>query len=106
MRHAEAHVRALSILETKHFVANCVPTTRLLPDLSRMKRREVKFLAADGVHLFTQDLHDLKRHSLAQRQQRINSSRQLPDETGAQQKFVRDNFGIGRVFTQSRDKVS
>src|SRR5215216_6978570 len=106
MRHAEAHVRAFAILETKHLVADRVPTARLLPDLRRVQRRQVKLLAANGIHLFTQDLYDLDRDSLAQRQKRINSCRQLPDETGTQKKFVRNDLRIGRIFAKSRDKVS
>jgi len=106
MRHAEAHVRALAVFETKHLVANRVPAAGLLPDLSRVQGRQVKLLTANGVHLFTQDLHDLKRDSLAQRQVGINPSRQLPDEPGAQEKFVRNDLGVRRVFAQCGYKVS
>src|SRR6185369_13116886 len=102
----KAHIRALAIFETKHLVANRVPTTRLLPDLSRVKGRQEKLLATDGVHLLTQDLHDFDCDSLAQRQKRINPSRQLPDQTGAQKKLVRNDLGIGRIFAKSGNKVS
>src|SRR6185369_4373363 len=106
MRHAKDHVGAFAILETKHLIADRVPTARLLPDLSRMKCGQEKLLTADRVHLFTQDLHDFDCDSLAQRQERINSSRQLPDQSGAQQKLVRNDLGIGRVFAKSWNKVS
>ena len=68
MRHAQAHVGAFAILETKHVIADGVPTTRFLPDFGRMQRRKIEFLATDGIHLFTQNLHDLERDPLAQRQ--------------------------------------
>jgi hypothetical protein len=68
VRHAQAQVRALAIFETKHDVIDRLPTARLLPKLSRMQRRQKEFLTADAVHLFTQNLHDLQRNSLAQRQ--------------------------------------
>src|SRR6185295_17845946 len=106
VRHAEAHVSAFAVFETKHLVADRVPAARLLPDLARVERWQKKLLATDGVHFFAQDLHDLDRDTLAQRQERINSSRQLPDETGTQEKFVRNDFGIGRVFAKSWDEVS
>src|SRR6185369_5936976 len=106
VRHAKTHVRAFAIFETKHLVADRLPTARLLPDLSRVKGRQEKFLATDGVHLLAQDLHDFDCDSLAQRQERIDSSRQLPDQTGAQKKLVRNDLGIGRVFAKSGNKVS
>src|SRR5215470_7343444 len=103
MRHAEAHVRAFAILESKHLLADPIPATRLLPKLRRVKCRQEKLLTADGVHLFTQDLHHFERDSLAQRQQRINTRGQLPDHAGAEEYLVRNDLGISRVFTESWD---
>ena len=71
-----------------------------------MKRRQKKLLAADRVHLFTQDLHDLERDSLAQRQKRVDAGGKLANETCAQQEFVRNDLGVSRVFTESGDKES
>ena len=68
---------AFAILEAKHLVADRVPASRFLPEFGRMQRRQIKLLAADAVHLFAQNLHDLQSDALAQRQIRIDSRGQV-----------------------------
>jgi len=76
-----------------------------LPRFRRVQRRQVEFLAANPVHFFPQNGHDLQRNSLAERKIRINSGRELPYDAGPQQQFVRNDLGVCRVFTQGWDKV-
>jgi hypothetical protein len=57
--HAETHIAIFAILEAKHLVANRVPAARFLPNLRRMQRRQIKLLAANAIHFFTQDGHHL-----------------------------------------------
>ena len=69
VRHAEAHVRALSVFEPEHRLAHHVPASRLLPDLRRMKRGQEKLLTAYCVHLLAYDLHGALRDSPAEREE-------------------------------------
>ena len=105
MRHAEAHVAVFAILEAKHFVTDSVPTSRFLPNLRRMQRGQVEFLATDAVHLFAQNRHNLERHALRHWQVRIDSGAELANQTSAQQEFVRNDFGVCRILAKCRDKV-
>ena len=95
----------LAIFQAKHLVADRVPTARFFPNFSRVQRRQVKLLAADAVHFFAQDLHDLQRDALAQRQVGIDAGAKLADQTGAQQKFVRNDFGVCRIFAKSGNEI-
>ncbi len=59
VRHAQAVVAALPVLEPEHVVAHHLPAARLLPDLGRVEGGEEELLAADGVHLLADDGLDL-----------------------------------------------
>jgi hypothetical protein len=65
---------------------------------------QIEFLTANGIHFFTQDLHDLEGDSLAQREIGINACRQLTNHTGAQQEFMGDDFGVSRIFSKGWDE--
>ena len=71
-----------------------------------MQRRQIKFLPADAVHFFAQNLHDLQSNALPERQIGIDARGKLAHDARAQQQFVRNNFGISRVFAKCRNKIS
>ena len=105
VRHAETKVCALTVFQAKHVVAHHSPAPRLFPNLARVQSGQVKLLTADAVHLFAQDLLDFKRDALGQGEQGIDARSQLPDESSAQQKLVRDDLCVGRVFAQCWDEI-
>ena len=101
----EEEVGVLAVAQAEHVVAHHVPTSGFLPDFRGMKSRQIKFLRTNPIHLFAQDLHDLERDALGHRQVRIDSGAELANQAGAQQKFVRDNFGISRIFAKRGDEI-
>ncbi len=105
MRHAETHVRAFAILKTEHVIADRTPTPRLLPDFRRMQRGQIKLLSTDPVHFLPQNLNDFQGDALAERQIRIDSRGKLAHNARAQKKFVRNDFGISRVFAKCRNEI-
>ena len=105
VRHAETHVRAFAILQTEHVIADRAPTPRLLPDLRRMQRRQIELLPANAVHFFAQNLHYFQGDALSERQIGIDSRGKLAHDAGAQKEFMRNDFGISRVFAKSRNKI-
>ena len=58
VRHAQAEVRALAVLEAKHVVAHARPAPALLPRLARQYTGEIKLLR-NLVHLLAHDTDDL-----------------------------------------------
>ena len=70
-----------------------------------MQRRQIKLLAANAVHLFAQNLHDLQSDALAERQVRIDACGKLAHDSRAQKQFVRNDLSVSRVFAKRRNKV-
>ena len=63
---------------------------------------------AKSVPLSESDSEKLKTalHALAERQIRIDARGKLAHNARAQKKFVRNDFGISRVFAKCRNKIS
>jgi hypothetical protein len=57
-----------AVLEPEHVVAHDVPAAGLLPHFRRVERRQVHFLAADGVHLLAHNPLNLEQRALRQKQ--------------------------------------
>src|SRR5690606_29374347 len=100
VRHAEAVVAALAVLEAKHVFAHHGPPPRLLPDLARMERRQEELLRPDRLHLLADDRLDLEQRAPRQRKLRVDAGGELTDEAGPQQKLVRDHLRVGRRFLE------
>src|ERR1700761_910014 len=103
MRHAQAQLSALAVLQAKHVVAHHRPASALLPNLARMNRRQIKLLP-DRVHLLAHNRDDLVQRPLPKKEVVVNPRAKLPDIPGPQQKFMAGHFGIRRGLAQSRNK--
>jgi hypothetical protein len=57
-----------------------------------------------AVHFLADNLFDFTKRAQAQRQKSINAARELADQPGAQQQFVRNDFRVSRGFAQGRDQ--
>jgi len=66
--------------------------------------RHGDLLAADPVHLFSDDGVDLVHHSLSQRQVDVDPGCQLADQPCPDHQPVADRFGLGRIFFQGWDQ--
>jgi len=64
-----------------------------------MERREMKFLATNPIHLFTDNLHDLHQDSPPKRKETVDPSRQLSNHARANEKLMTHNLSISRVLS-------
>ena len=103
-RHPQANVGAATIFEAEHLLAHHIPPSRLVPDLSRVKRRELELLTTELVHFFTNDFSDLLRDAVSHREQGVDSGHELTHEPRAQQQLVAYCFCITRIVSKSRKK--
>src|SRR5580658_4179941 len=103
MRHPETEVGALAILEAEHVFAHYSPASALLPEIARIQRGQVKFLA-DLVHLLADDTHNFLRSAIAHEQKRIDPGAQLTNVSSADQQFVASDLGISRSLAKRRNK--
>src|SRR5205085_10020082 len=71
VRHREAQVRSLAILEAEHVLAHHRPAAALLPELARIQRRQVELLRADRLHLLADDARDLAQAALPELQHAV-----------------------------------
>ena len=101
--HAQAHVRALAVLQPEQVLAHQRPAPRSLPKLPRMQRRQIKLLP-NPVHLLPDNPHDLVKRARAQKEVGVNPGRQLPDVSRANKKFMGRDLGIRRRLAQCRNK--
>jgi hypothetical protein len=104
VRHAEAVVGPLPVLEPEHVVAHDLPPAALLPDLGRMDRGEEELLAADGVHLLADDPLDLRERASGERQVVVDPRPELPDEAGADEELVGGDLRVGRRLLERGDE--
>src|SRR5436305_11978414 len=68
-----------------------------------MQRRQQELLP-DLVHFLADDADDLVYGTLSEEQIRVNAGGELTDISGADQKFVARDFGVGRRFAQRGNK--
>ena len=68
-----------------------------------MQLGKEELLRADRVHFFADDALDLEQRTPRQREVTVEARRQLPHVSGAQQKLVANDLGLGRRVTQGRD---
>ena len=101
--HAQDHVGVLAVLELEEVVAHQVVAVGLLPDLGGMEGGQEHLLAADGVHLLSDDSLDLETGALPEGQHRVRPGSELTDEPGPDQQAVADRLGIGRGFSECGD---
>jgi hypothetical protein len=79
---------------------------RLLPELGRGEHGRKPLLRADRVELLADDLLDLAVDAPAERQERPEAGRDLPDEAGADKQLVRDGLGVrGRIAQRRQEEL-
>ena len=93
-------VGPLAVLELDHDAFHVVPAPGLLPQLARVHHRRQELLPPDGVHLLPDDAGDLAGHPHPQRQERVGTGHQLPDEPPAHQQPVAGGGRVGRVLPE------
>ncbi len=71
VRHAEHELGTPPIAKPEHLLAHNIQPAGLLPELSRLHGRQQELLSADPVHFLPDDLHDLRAHPHAERQQAV-----------------------------------
>ena len=96
--HGQRHVGALAVLEAEHLAADGVPAAALLPDLRRLQHRHEHLLAADAVHLLTDDLRDLLHDAPAGRQVHVDAGGELAHEAGADHELVAHGLRAGGIL--------
>src|SRR5207302_9249327 len=104
VRHGEAQVRSLAILEAEHVLAHHRPAAALFPHLPRVQRRQVELLPADRVLLLANDARDLEQASLPEGQDAVDPGSQLADESGAHEQLVACHLRIGRNLLEGGDE--
>ncbi len=102
--HAQAIVRLAAILQPEHFVADLLPASALLPELSRVEDRKVELLSADAHHLLADDGLDFASGAKTERKLGVDPGGELAHEAGAQHQLVADRFGVGGIVTKSGDE--
>ncbi len=85
MSHPQAEIAFEAVFQPEHVVAHQVPAAGLLPDFSRVQRRQKHLLPADGIHFFADDSLDFQQGSLGQKQIIVDARSQLAHVAGAQQ---------------------
>ena len=98
MGHRKQHRLVVAVLETQQLRTDRFIAARLLPELGGQHDRHQDLLAVDAVHLFADDLLDLRDDPLADRQQRIDPGGDRADIAAADQEFVTDRLGVFRIF--------
>ncbi len=93
---------AVSVLEAEDLGDRVA--ARLLPELVGREHGHQHLLAADRVHLLTDDLHHLLVDAPAEREERPHARRDLADVPAANEELVRGRLGIGRRLAQGRDE--
>ncbi len=82
-----------------------LPSTRLLPQLSRDNHRHEKLDGTGPVHLFANDLLDLTDGTQPQGQVIIDTGSELANHAGPQHQLMADNFRIRRGFFKSGKEI-
>src|ERR1019366_4436715 len=103
MRHPQAQVGALAVLEAKHIVAHACPAAALLPGFARQNRRQ-KELLPDLVHLLAHDADNLVQRALAEKEIVVDARSELADVAGADEELVAGHFGVCRGLAKSRNE--
>ena len=106
VRHAQAHVAAVAVLEPEHLGPDRVPAAGLLPDLGGEEHRHGDLLPADGVHLLADDGVDLVEHPLAEREVDVDAGGELADEAGPHHEAVAHRLRVGGVVAQGGDEAA
>src|SRR5438067_12941946 len=102
MRHRQAKLRALAVLQPEHVAAHAGPSSALFPNLPRVQGWQVKLLP-NCVHLLANDGDNLVQSTVSQEQVRVKSRPKLADIPGAKQKLMACNLRVGRRLPQSRN---
>ena len=102
--HRQTHLGARAILEAEHLLAHGLPTARCFPQRLWVHAGEEELLAADGVHLFADDVGHLLMHPPAQRQHVVVACVQLTDEAAANQQLVANGLGVTGCISKGGNK--
>ena len=83
----EAILLVVPVAKRKHdaIALITIPALGFVPQLFRLKDRQIDFQSADGVHLFPHNVLDLGEHSHSERSKNENTCRELSDVTAADQ---------------------
>ncbi len=100
MSHPEAQLSRFAVVQSEQLITHDLPAPALLPHLGRVQDGEEELLAADGVHLFADDLRDLTGDPQAQGQQGVGAGHQLANEARPNQQPVADGFRVGGILPQ------
>ena len=103
VRHAQAELGALAVLQAKHVVAHSGPAAALLPRLAGQNAGQEELLP-DLVHLFADDADDLVQRALPEEEVVVNARAELANVTGPQQELVAGHFGVCRGLAKGRNK--
>ena len=105
VRHGQAEVPAVAVLQPRHFAADLLPASAFSPQFGGLHHGQRHLLTADGVHLLADDLLDTVFDPLAEGQVGEDAGRHLPDETGAQEKLMADQFRFALGIAVGLEKV-
>ncbi len=100
VRHRQDVLRAFAVLEAEELLDEVA--LRLLPQLERREDGHEHLLRADRVLLLANDLRDLLVDAPAEREERPDAGRDLPDEAAADEQLVRHRVRVGGRFAQGR----
>jgi hypothetical protein len=103
MGEGEDKVGAAPVLELEQLIDLVAPG--LPPWLGRLEDRHEHLLAADGVHLLADDLHDPLVDAPPRRQPGPQPGADLADEPGADHELVGERLGVGRRFALGGQEV-
>ena len=100
------HVAFMPIPDAQHLLAVVVVAPALAPKLRRLDRRHQHFLRTGRVLLLAHDALDIAQHAIAERQPRVDASRCLPHQAGAQHQPVRGDLRFGRRLLHGRNEAT
>ena len=100
MGHGQAKVAAVPVLQPGHVAPDLLPPSALPPEIRRLHHGQRHLLAADGVHLFADDLFDASLDPQAEGQVGEDAGSHLPDETRAKEQLVAGGFRVALCLAQ------
>ena len=100
MRRSEAEVSALPVLYSPQLGTVIEPSSRILPQLSRLDGAHQDLLSADSVHLFPDDLLDLSDRSVSEIHVSVDTRCQLSDHACPEEQDVAGQHRFARRFSE------
>ena len=95
-----AHENIVAVLESEQRLTHLLVASRLVPEFEWGERREMHFLPAAFVHLFTNNPLDVPLNAPPNRREAVESGRQRCHEPGTQEQLMASQFRFGRCVSQ------